>query len=1508
MSERFVFPLETLLIRLEREGFSFGIDERLRMQEVLNTLGKEYIHQPQNLKHILAPVLINNQDEAQKFNWIFDEYYKKFIQPFVENQLEGKEIGIYDSSSLKVDPEVRRHVSFWGRRFPMIAGLVLGGIALVLFLFIELLLPYLEVSPEFKIYNLQEEGAEVLHEGTVHIGDTLLFQNTSTSIEFLENNFDFFFSMLGRKKAVFTWEMADDSTSGVGNYSYKYAFQEEGLFLIRHGISKETNVDTEIRRDTSSEHALRVVCRHKPKVKRFILDPEIPKEGETISFQAEIEGLDSAYTLLWFLDGEEVVGNSYSFEKAGYYPLNLSVFPNPLSQTPCSSSDTTFYVQVIQDEKPTLMEAMPMRKDPNGGKIYTYSFTYLASILPILFLFSLIFLTDRFRLKRRIKSILKKSNLNFLQNRAEPLQLPWPNIDYLLSANASLYSLAKLLRQRRSGEKKKLDIQRTIKATALSLGMLDFKYLTHDKASEYLVLIDKKHPQDHLARLFDRLVAMLKEEDVVLSCFYFDSDIRVCWNTDFPEGISFARLRQRFAHHRLLIYSDGYHMVDPYESTLKDWVPDTLAIWKKRAAIITPIPPKDWGYKERLLFPYFHPITADLSGQEELVSFFTSEKKPNFADYKGAALEQYEYGEESLLDYDFEQVEDLRIYLNDSLFEYLAATMVYPLPTWEMTLAIGRALSARPNSEYVLHYEELLRLSRIPWMQNGLLSPRLRKDLLATLSRETEHIARLAVLEILAQVEVRENSYAAKKLEIQKISNRFLTDPGDEEIARKMYALWKNEQLPDSTLVERMKKPLVQLEGDTAIQYLRTRFERITPSRSLFKAMAMAVLVMLGSLYVHDSWDKKEILETYSQDYKLDALGLTSKVEQLDSAVFYNNKGIEAFKNGQMLKARINFYNAIQFRHYQNQKEKNPDIQFASHKNNPFWEVELSTGQEPELKLRSFSVAMDEGFHHLDSLKNIEAFDNALLNSFIDKRRIQIDGQAVDTISFKDFQQFNAEPGMLTPYLFVKDYPIAGRNLLTLTIYNEGVTAFNELQFDSAAIHFARDARLLTGALIEVDTALLNPLYLKVLHGAGLSYYYAGKVELARSYLDSILLKSPDFFKGRDVARPDLEELFRTDFRGNFVPFEDTRAWEEAELRHTIESYNRYLDLFPNGVFASKARELVADFTQDLNGQQVRVDTALQSPRRSKGQYFLLYPEGKRNFNGIEKKRKDFENEFYKKDAIIKKNILRSYRYEFEKGLYVIPGENLVPFYEVKKFNKEGQRIMSFSYSENHKDNSTKDRIVLHFTSGQTLGDLKSFTREDYHISSPYVLGRDGTIYRLFSPKQWSYHLGRGVVGGNTVHSSRSISIQISNYGPLREDGKGNLVSLGGLIYCSLADKEAYVKLAKPFKGEEYFAAFTDQQYEGLIILLRYLTKEFNIQRKFLSTDFNLEERGEWGKIPRFSVFKDKTEADNFRGICSHINYRKSGKWDIGPAFNWYKVIDGVTAREFKPSLIPINR
>jgi N-acetyl-anhydromuramyl-L-alanine amidase AmpD len=213
-------------------------------------------------------------------------------------------------------------------------------------------------------------------------------------------------------------------------------------------------------------------------------------------------------------------------------------------------------------------------------------------------------------------------------------------------------------------------------------------------------------------------------------------------------------------------------------------------------------------------------------------------------------------------------------------------------------------------------------------------------------------------------------------------------------------------------------------------------------------------------------------------------------------------------------------------------------------------------------------------------------------------------------------------------------------------------------------------------------------------------------------------------------------------------------------------------------------------------------------------------------------------------------------------------------------------------------DAHAKERIVLHFTAGNLRSDMQSLTTQGRHVSVPFVIARDGTIYQLFPSANWSGHLGAGLgnQGTNNAQDKVTIGIELSNYAYL-VPRDGNLETIysrapqngkPGPIdeYCSLSNTAAYLKIDKPFREQSYYASYTPEQIESTIILLRYLTAKYNIPRQFLPED------------KRYSTTNDVL---TFKGIVSHINYRPSGKWDIGPAFDWETLISGVTVTEFTP-------
>ena len=197
-----------------------------------------------------------------------------------------------------------------------------------------------------------------------------------------------------------------------------------------------------------------------------------------------------------------------------------------------------------------------------------------------------------------------------------------------------------------------------------------------------------------------------------------------------------------------------------------------------------------------------------------------------------------------------------------------------------------------------------------------------------------------------------------------------------------------------------------------------------------------------------------------------------------------------------------------------------------------------------------------------------------------------------------------------------------------------------------------------------------------------------------------------------------------------------------------------------------------------------------------------------------------------------------------------------------------------------YKDTPTNERVVMHFTAGYLKGDLAALSKKDNHVSVPFVVARDGTIYQLFASKFWSYHLGKGAAGGNSPMSKSSVGIELSNVAYLREKN-GTLVDPYGAPYCTTADTDAFQALSTPYRGYTRFATYPDAQYKSLINLLRYITLTYKIPAQFLP------------EAQRYDVYQN---VASFKGITTHVNYQPQsyGKWDIGPAFDWTRVMAGV--------------
>jgi N-acetyl-anhydromuramyl-L-alanine amidase AmpD len=197
----------------------------------------------------------------------------------------------------------------------------------------------------------------------------------------------------------------------------------------------------------------------------------------------------------------------------------------------------------------------------------------------------------------------------------------------------------------------------------------------------------------------------------------------------------------------------------------------------------------------------------------------------------------------------------------------------------------------------------------------------------------------------------------------------------------------------------------------------------------------------------------------------------------------------------------------------------------------------------------------------------------------------------------------------------------------------------------------------------------------------------------------------------------------------------------------------------------------------------------------------------------------------------------------------------------------------------------TKDLIILHHTVGGSAKSTFEYWRTDEkHIGTAYIVDRDGTVFEVFPPECWAFHLG---LKTTSSVDKRSIGIEIASEGALLERG-GKFYAFGRLTECTQYTGPVYDVCAENstrgvtvvsdranlWRDYRYFAQYTPAALTSVFALVDELLKRFSIPRQTPSNhmDFNL---------PAYT---------NYQGVLTHCQMR-SDKSDVHPGFAWEEMI-----------------
>lgn len=361
------------------------------------------------------------------------------------------------------------------------------------------------------------------------------------------------------------------------------------------------------------------------------------------------------------------------------------------------------------------------------------------------------------------------------------------------------------LRRRTADEQSVLDLPATVRATIQRGGMADFRFRSLSRPPEYLMLIEQHNALDHRARLHDDLYRLLRQQEVLVERFFYDGDLRLCSNEQFPEGQSLDELLFRYPLHRLLIVGSGRQLFNA-TGRLARWT-DSLLRWRHRA-LLSPLPAAQWGRREQTLAQHFRLAPVSPEGLRRVAEGFEADRDlqapaPEILS-AAAALEPIALEAGDLL-------YTLHLHFPDPDTRlWLSACCIWPELHYDLTLWIGYWL-AQESGRPMVQMQRLSDMLRLPWFAEGHIPDEARAELLQWLRStqpELETSLRMALHALLEKNAPPEDSAAWEDFEMRVAFNEwmFAKDPKRRSELEAKIAEWMQRNgNPDLLVVQALQ-------------------------------------------------------------------------------------------------------------------------------------------------------------------------------------------------------------------------------------------------------------------------------------------------------------------------------------------------------------------------------------------------------------------------------------------------------------------------------------------------------------------------------------------------------------------------------------------------------------------------------------------------------------------------------------------------------------------------------
>lgn len=791
-------PLYNFFIALKQNNFLVTPKQIIDSNSII----KEYSERIQNemeLCQYLSPIFANSQEEQIQFKELFQQYFAPVTKKPETDFLHSKQ---------KIPDYFKQH---WWKYILALAFVVTAGLYF-------LRKPVLQPRPAISITaNYTNSVVSATNKQT----DNNLTRLVKAQLNINNQLADTVRNI--QLKTTYNW---GDSTAIDTGASHTYT--KEGNFKISAypGIYYKNYYQYT---DTIFTDVAICFSKNQFAIEKSFKTDSV-KIGDTVKLTAVINGTPPD-SIIWasLNDNKITPGNfnktiSIVFNKEETETFYYTAVYDSMN-APCNGKAAINFFVYDENPKPYIQFSVPAAANklvPNY-KVQQYWF-YGSLLLAGLFLALTVFFVQRWNRYKNNEAghnpQLNKEYEKLLQSfsgKAGEIDLPFLNKNYLPLPEPALADVARQMRKRITDEAQYLHLQKTITKAIHNAGFFQPVQEARTQQSEYLILIDEHNSNNQQVKLFEYLLELLQKQNVFIEKFYFQQEPKWCYNLFYPQGISLEKLSEKFPRHVLLIFGNGYQLIYKDYPVIDNSYLQLLRRWQYKA-VVTPVSFLDWGNKEKTaLLDELPVLPVDIPGQLLLLQKFFGEEINVLADLK---IYDKSFYETELID--FEDVDELYDYCENAvwarvnnggkydniLFQWIAALAVYPKITWQLTLALGKAIMDSYGKSQELNFTTLLRISRIKWMKDGKFPDYTRLNLLKNLTKKNEVIARENILLLLQQIPyaaLSSDHFAFEEKETQRLINEFnlyAFDPVKYQAYQKskdlLAQLWQHQQITDT--------------------------------------------------------------------------------------------------------------------------------------------------------------------------------------------------------------------------------------------------------------------------------------------------------------------------------------------------------------------------------------------------------------------------------------------------------------------------------------------------------------------------------------------------------------------------------------------------------------------------------------------------------------------------------------------------------------------------------------